>query len=168
MLRLARQLVRYGLIGLCGLVVDLGVFNALRLTVFDPEVTAGGPVLAKVASSVVSIVVVWLGNRYWTFGDTRRDRAAREAVEFFAVALGGMVIGLACLWVSHYVLGYRSALADNVASNVVGLALGTVFRFTLYRLWVFHPSRTRPATTPLDASPDDDPRLEAATRAGCV
>jgi putative flippase GtrA len=53
-----------------------------------------------------------------------------------------MLIGLACLAVSHYVLGLTSPLADNVSSNVVGLALGTTFRFTLYRAWVFHPART--------------------------
>ena len=58
-----------------------------------------------------------------------------------------MGIALACLWISHYVLGFASPLADNIATNVIGLALGTAFRFTLYRFWVFrgpapalHPS----------------------------
>lgn len=150
MRRLFRQLVRYGLVGLCGLVVDLAVFNALRLTVFSPDDVAAGPLLAKLASSLVSIVVVWLGNRLWTFGETRRPRAeaVREALEFFAVALGGMGIGLLCLFVSHYVLGYTSPLADNVSSNVVGLALGTAFRFTLYKFWVFHPARIAEAFVP--------------------
>jgi putative flippase GtrA len=149
--RLFRQLVRYGLVGLCGLVVDLGVFNALRLTVFAPDDVAAGPLLAKLVSSLVSIVVVWLGNRLWTFGETRRPRAqaVREALEFFAVALGGMAIGLICLFVSHYLLGFTSPLADNVSSNVVGLVLGTAFRFTLYKLWVFHPARTTPTTVEL-------------------
>lgn len=144
--RLFRQLVRYGLVGLCGLVVDLAVFNALRLTVFSPDDVAAGPLLAKLVSSLVSIAVVWLGNRLWTFGETRRapGQALREALEFFAVALGGMGIGILCLYVSHYVLGFTSPLADNVSSNVVGLALGTAFRFTLYKLWVFHPARTNP------------------------
>ena len=57
------------------------------------------------------------------------------------MSLGGSAIGLACLWVSHYVLGYTSILADNIAGNVVGLALGTAFRFSFYRLWVFAPER---------------------------
>jgi len=142
MRRLALQLVRYGTVGALGVVVDLGLFNVFRATVFDPERIAAGPLLAKVASGVIAIVVVWLGNRYWTFRATRRSRALREAAEFFGVALGGLLIGLACLGVSHYVLGFHSAAADNVSSNVVGLALGSVFRFTLYKLWVFHPART--------------------------
>jgi putative flippase GtrA len=57
------------------------------------------------------------------------------------VSIGGMLIGLACLWVSHYLLGFTSLLADNVATNVLGLALGTAFRFTLYKWWVFAPHR---------------------------
>jgi hypothetical protein len=48
-----------------------------------------------------------------------------------------MLIALACLWISHHWLGYTSLFADNISSNVVGLALGTAFRFLLYRYWVF-------------------------------
>jgi hypothetical protein len=48
-----------------------------------------------------------------------------------------MVIALLCLWVSHYVLGYESALADNISANVIGLVLGTTFRFWSYHNWVF-------------------------------
>ncbi|MBP1241283.1 putative flippase GtrA [Frigoribacterium sp. PvP120] len=150
MRRLVEQLLRYGTVGGVGLVVDLGLFNLLRATVLDPEQVSEGAVVAKVVSGVVSIVVVWVGNRLWTFRATRSDRPVREAAEFFAVALGGLAIGLACLVVSHSVLGLRSALADNVSSNVVGLALGTAFRFTLYRAWVFSPrrrGRRRPADT---------------------
>ncbi|GAA0958477.1 GtrA family protein [Frigoribacterium faeni] len=151
MRRLVLQLARYGTVGALGVVVDLGLFNVLRATVFDPERLDSGPVLAKLASGLIAIVVVWLGNRYWTFRATRRRRAFREAAEFFAVALGGLLIGLACLGVSHYVLGFRSAAADNLSSNVIGLALGSAFRFTLYKLWVFHPARTSVETDPAPA-----------------
>jgi len=53
------------------------------------------------------------------------------------VSLGGMAIALGCLWISHHLLGYTSLFADNISTNVVGLALGTAFRFVLYRYWVF-------------------------------
>jgi len=33
--------------------------------------------------------------------------------------------------------GFTSALADNISANVVGLGLGTLFRFWSYRKWVF-------------------------------
>lgn len=136
------QLARFGVVGLGGLVLDVGIFNLLRLTVLAPEEVATGPIIAKVISTSIAIVFNWLGNRYWTFRATRRRQAVREAIEFIAVSIAGSLLSLLCLWFSHYVLGYTSALADNISSNVIGLALGTAFRFVFYRWWVFHPNRS--------------------------
>jgi len=139
--RLIAQLARFGVVGAIGFVVDFTVFNLLRATVLNPDEVHSGPFWAKVVSTAVAILVNWIGNRYWTFRDQRRAVAAREGVEFVIVSLGGMVISLGCLAVSHYVLGFTSALADNVSGNVIGLLLGTVFRFWLYKVWVYHPER---------------------------
>jgi putative flippase GtrA len=35
------------------------------------------------------------------------------------------------------VLGLTSRLADNISANVVGVGLGTVFRFVTYKRFVF-------------------------------
>jgi putative flippase GtrA len=136
MRRLFKQFLRFGLIGCVGLVVDVGIFNLLRATVFNPDQIHEGPLFAKIVSTVLAISVNWVGNRYWTFRENRGPLLLREGVEFGVVSLVGMLIGLLSLFVSHYVLGYTSVLADNVSSNVIGLALGTAFRFTLYRFWV--------------------------------
>ncbi len=141
MRRLIAQLARFGVVGAVGFVVDLGVFNLLRATVLSPEDVHSGPFWAKVVSTTVAIVVNWIGNRYWTFRHQRRSVAAKEGVEFVVVSLGGMVISLGCLAVSHYALGFTSALADNVSGNGIGLVLGTAFRFWLYKTWVYHPDR---------------------------
>jgi len=45
--------------------------------------------------------------------------------------------------VSHYLLGFRSALADNISGNVVGVLLGNVFRYFMYRFFVFKPAPKR-------------------------
>lgn len=142
---LLTQLARFGTVGLVGLVVDVALFNLLRVTVLAPEFIAEGPIIAKVISTSVAIAVNWLGSRYWTFRLERRRPAAREAVEFAVVSIGGLLIAVACLVVSRYVLGFTSLLADNIATNVVGLALGSTFRFVLYRAWVFHPRRAQPS-----------------------
>lgn len=48
-----------------------------------------------------------------------------------------IAIGALCLAFSHYVLGLVSPLADNLSGNVIGLGLGTLFRFWSYRKFVF-------------------------------
>ena len=163
MRRFIGQFSRFGVVGLVGLVIDFSIFNVLRSTVLAPEVVDHGPLLAKAISVGVAIVANWLGNRYWTFRAERRPHLLREGAEFAVVSLGGMVIALGCLWVSHYLLGFRSALADNISANVIGLGLGTVFRFWLYRTWVFPDSGTSASPDlDVDAGLEVDPALDPA------
>lgn len=129
--------VKFGIVGLIGLVIDVALFNLLRLGVFGDDHWAQSAIGAKTISTSVAIVFNWLGNRYWTFRKHRRRNYVREFAEYVIVSLGGMAIALLCLWVSHHLMGYTSLLADNISTNVVGLALGTAFRFLLYRYWVF-------------------------------
>lgn len=131
--------VKFGLVGLAGMVVDVALFNVLRLGMLGPALAA--PLVAKALSVAVAIVITWFGNRLWTFRAHRRKNLCLEFAEFVVIALIGMGIALACLWVSHYVLGFTSLAADNIAANVVGLGLGTVFRFFAYRYWVFAEHR---------------------------
>ena len=58
-----------------------------------------------------------------------------------------MAIALSCLGFSHYVLDLRSPLADNISANLVGLALGMVFRFWSYRTFVFTDKNLQPPTS---------------------
>ncbi len=129
------ELIRFGSIGALAYVVDVGLFNLLR---FGPGTLLGDrPLTAKVVSVSVATVVSWLGNRYWTFAGKRTTSRGREFVGFAVVNVGGMAIAVGCLWFSHYILDLRSPLADNVSANVVGLALGTAFRYLAYRRLVF-------------------------------
>lgn len=138
------ELVRFGTVGGIAYVVDVGLFNALR---FGPgELLSDKPLTAKLASAAVATLVAWLGNRYWAFARHRTARPARELIGFVLANAGGAGIAIACLWFSHYVLGYTSPLADNVAANVVGLALGTAFRYVSYKRFVFTGDRPSPAS----------------------
>jgi putative flippase GtrA len=134
---LVRQLTKFALVGGVGFVVDVVSYNLLRLT----PAFGGSPIKAAVISTTLAIAANWIGNRYWTFGPHRSSRGALEAIEFLAVSLLGMLVALGCLAVSHYVLGFRTVLADNISKQVVGLLLGSAIRFLLYRHWVYHPAR---------------------------
>jgi putative flippase GtrA len=150
---LLKQILAFGMVGGVGFVLDVVVFTVLRETVCSPAHVHGGAIIAKVVSTTIAIIANWLGNRYWTFGADRQANGLAEALEFVAVSVLGMLVGLACLVVSHYLLGLRSVVADNVSSNVVGLLLGSLVRFVLYRYWVYSPRRARNALAgPLPAS----------------
>ncbi len=106
----------------------------------------GKPVTAKIFSVSLAMIVTWLGNRLWTFADQRTRTKVREFVGFVVVNVGGMAIAVLCLWVSRYVLGFESALADNISANGVGLVLGMIFRYLAYKYLVF--TGTEPTLDP--------------------
>ncbi|WP_198147865.1 GtrA family protein [Microbacterium sp. XT11] len=145
---LMAQMARFAAVGGGGVVVDVVVFNAL-LTV--PVGVAGWALVAKAASTAVAIVVNWIGNRLWTFRDRRRADVLQEGMEFAVASIVGAIVPLMCLGLSHYVLGFTSRLADNIAANVIGLALGSAVRFAAYRWWVFGDGRA-PASRAVSAS----------------
>ncbi len=67
-------------------------------------------------------------------------------MEFGAIQVVGLGIGLLCLWISHYVLGFTSLVADNISSNIIRVGIATAFRFLVYRFWVCGPAPARTAS----------------------
>ena len=132
-----REVLKFGAVGALAFVVDIGLFNLLRFGLGDGGPLEGKPLTAKVVSASVATVVAWVGNRVWTFRHRRRARAAHELGLFVLFNVAGMLIALGCLAFSHYGLDLRSAQADNISANGVGLVLGTLFRFWAYRTFVF-------------------------------
>jgi putative flippase GtrA len=117
-------------------VVDVGVFNLLRFAgEFAP--LASKPLTAKIISAIVATVVAYFGNKTWTYAHRAGQSAAKELTLFFGMNAIAMIIAVVCLWISHYLLGLESALADNISANIIGVGLGTVFRFFTYRRYVF-------------------------------
>ena len=133
---LRNELGKFGVIGFIAFLIDLVIFNFLRFAGGE-GVLFDRPLTAKVLSVLVATTFAFAGNRQWTFKERSRSTIRRQYTMFFVFNVIGMVIALSCLWISHYVLGYESALADNISANFVGLILGTMFRFWGYHNWVF-------------------------------
>ncbi|MCF8554261.1 MAG: GtrA family protein [Candidatus Nanopelagicales bacterium] len=133
---LRNELGKFGVIGFIAFLIDLVIFNFLRFAGGE-GVLFDRPLTAKVLSVLVATTFAFAGNRQWTFKERSRSTIRRQYIMFFVFNVIGMAISLACLGISHYVLGFESALADNVSANFVGLILGTVFRFWGYHNWVF-------------------------------
>lgn len=148
--QLVRELMKFGTVGAFAYVVDIGLYNLLRATVLEDRT-----ITAKVVSVTVATGVAFLGNRHWTFRH-RSDPGLARGFGVFALLNGiAMVITVIPLWISHYLLGMTSLLADNISTNVIGTALATVFRFWSYRKWVF-------VAPPEPAVPTEDPPIPDA------
>lgn len=141
--RLTPEVVSFLTVGGVGYVVDVSAFNWFRSA---PVLGALDPSVAKSLAVVLAMVVTYVGNRAFTWrGEGSNDRRREVAlfVLFNVIGLGFSVLTLA---VSHDLLGLTSRLADNISANVVGLALGTAFRFWSYRRFVFGATARREAT----------------------
>jgi putative flippase GtrA len=130
---LIREMMKFGVVGTIAYLIDAGVNNALRQTALLDD----RPLTAKGMSVAFATVFAFAGNRFWTFRHRSDPGLARGFVLFFILNVIGLLIAVGCLAVSHYLLGFTSLLADNIAGNIVGTGLGTLFRFWSYRKWVF-------------------------------
>jgi putative flippase GtrA len=131
---LVREIAKFGIVGSFAFVIDVGLFNLLM---YGAGPLNDKPLTAKAISVIAATTFAYFGNRYWTFRHRGRTHMGREYILFFALNGVAMLIAIGCLAVSHYVLGLDSPLADNISANVIGLGLGTLFRFWSYRRWVF-------------------------------
>ena len=132
---LVREVGKFGVVGGVAFIIDLTIFNILLQLDTESRV-------AKTISMVVATTVAFLGNRYWTWRGRRHSNMARQYTLFFVINGVGLGISLACLTISHDILGdiwpvLRTPLADNISGQLIGTALGTLFRFWSYRRFVF-------------------------------
>jgi len=83
----------------------------------------------------------------------------RETVLFFGLNGIGLGIQLACLGIAKYALGMTDKLSLNVAL-LLGICLGTLFRFWSYRKWVWKaPTAAGPALDPAEFAAEQLSRL---------
>lgn len=135
-----RELGKFGVVGGVSFAVDFVIFNLLTVSGGMETITAG------TISMIIAATVAFVGNRLWTWRNRERTSLRREYGLYFLFNLVGLGITDACLFLSHYVLGARfewfhGHIADNVAKNIVGMALATTFRFWSYRQIVFKEQR---------------------------
>lgn len=168
---LIHEAAKFLSVGAVGYIIDVGLFNLLRF--------AGGegplydrPLSAKAISVMAAMTFAYFANRHWTWKDRERTGFAREYLLFFVINGVALVMSVGVLWFSHYVLGFTSALADNISANVIGLAMGTAFRFYAYRRWVFPEGEgvsddevmaTVVGSRPIVSDPEPDPGASGAS-----
>ena len=119
------QLVKFGLVGGSGYLVNLGVFAFLSGNLGIHHL------VAAVGAFVVAISSNFFWNRHWTFaaGD---GHAGFQAARFFAVSLAALLINLVVL---EALVGGTSM--GDLAAQAIAVAVAMPFNFLGNKLWTF-------------------------------
>lgn len=119
------QLLKFGLVGGSGYLINLGVF-ALLTGSFGAHHVA-----AAVGAFAVAVTNNFLWNRHWTFGPG--DGPAHfQAARFFTVSLASLVLNIAIL----QLLLYTEAVGA-LPAQAIAVAVAMPFNFVGNRLWTF-------------------------------
>jgi putative flippase GtrA len=149
------ELIKFAIVGATTFIIDSAVFYTLKLTVLEPK-----PVTAKIIAGIVAVIASYILNREWSFQNRGGRERHHEALLFFAFSGVGVLLSMAPLWFSSYVMHLRvpevsltvENIADFISAYIFGNLLQMAFRFWAFRRWVFpdefgrHPDATLEAT----------------------
>jgi putative flippase GtrA len=121
---------KFGIVGLTGVIIVLAGSDGLHFGLGLGRFTS--VTIANVVATIVSL----LGNRYWSFRDRQGGGARAETIMFFVLNGVGLLIQYACLALFTETLGLSGRLWYTLA-NLLGIAIGTLFRFWSYRKWIW-------------------------------
>lgn len=93
--------------------------------------------LAYVLANTAGMIVSYRGTRSWAFRDRPPVQPDGGRSAFVAINLVTMLLPIGCLAFSRNVLGLDDPVSDNLSANVIGLFLGLVSRFYLFRIIIF-------------------------------
>lgn len=131
---LVHEVAKFGVIGLLGFVVQLGVQNALY------PGHGIGALTSVVIASVIATTVTFIGNRFWAFKHRKGKSLAHETVLFVVFNVIGMLIQAGTVALDTKLLHHTDRLSYNVAT-IIGIAIATIFRLYCYRRFVFREQR---------------------------
>jgi putative flippase GtrA len=120
------QLVRFGLVGGVGFVVNVAVY-ALFVHGVGLEYRA-----ASVVAWLVAVINNFVLNRHWTFDARDRGRAHHQAMRFLLVSLLAEVVSLLLL-----TLFVETAHLPKVPAQALAVAASMPFNFLGNKLWTF-------------------------------
>jgi len=110
---LLTQVMRFGVVGAVGFVVDGGLLWLLISLDFDPY-------LARALSFPIAVIVTWALNRNWTFRETRDISRKGQFRRYFGVQTAGTLTNYA---IYSAVIGLFGAAALTI---FVAFALGSL------------------------------------------
>jgi putative flippase GtrA len=143
----------------------IGISRVFIYNIVNKALLSIGWLKAATVAVVVTTIISYAANRYWSFRHRERTTVPRETVMFFALNGVGLLIQWAIVGFTFYGLGQTDKLSNLIANNI-GIVLGTLFRFWSYRKWVWSAPQPAPegheelepalVTGPHKIRPDED------------
>lgn len=119
------QLIKFGLVGGSGYLINLAVFTLLRSDLGLHQA------LAAVGAFCVAVASNFFWNRHWTFA-AADGHAGFQAARFFAVSIGALAVNLVVL----EALVMTTSLGD-LSAQAIAVAIAMPFNFLGNKLWTF-------------------------------
>jgi putative flippase GtrA len=119
------QLLKFGLVGASGYLINLAVFDALIAMLGTPHA------LAAVGAFAVAVTNNFLWNRRWTFA-ANADSAGFQAARFFVVSVASLGLNLATLE-----LLLQTEAVSELTAQAIAVAVAMPFNFAGNKLWTF-------------------------------
>jgi len=122
------QLIKFGLVGLAGTIIDVGVLNLLH------QVFAVMVYLAATISFTLAVINNFLLNKYWTFKDKEayRTKSHIQFFQFIFVSVIGLLINLGLMYLLIEYFGFWFNWAKLGAIIVV-----LFWNFFANKFWTF-------------------------------
>ena len=119
------QLVRYAVVGMSGVVLNMATF-AVLVEVVDIDFRIAG-----VLAFSVAVLNNFLWHRGWTFA-ARTGHAGFQAARFTTVSVTAFVVGIGLLWLLVEAFG-----VPEVGAQAISLAIAAPLTFLVNRFWSF-------------------------------
>ena len=119
--------VRFGLVGITGLVVDMGILFLLA----DPKMLGFNLTLSKAIAGEFAIANNFVWNEIWTFGDRAAMHACWRArlirfAKFNLICLVGIVLSISLLTVQ-----VQWMRMDIYIANFIAIVITSIWNFSL-------------------------------------
>jgi putative flippase GtrA len=121
------RILRFGITGLIGFVVDAAVL------VYLLGHSAFTPATARCVSFPVALIVTWLVNRSWSFADRAKPRIGADMAGYVAVQVLGFLVNYAVYLA--LASGYPTAGIAPVLALAIGSATSALLTFILLNSW---------------------------------
>ena len=119
----ARQLARYGVVGLASNGIAFVVYLVITRLGFQPEATAAGLYL-------IGASISYIGNYSWTFSSTKSHKATLPR---FALAhVAGFTVQIALISFLYRAIGLKHQMSQLVTVGCVAVMLFLLFKYYVY------------------------------------